>query len=84
MLDDKVQSRKPRTPIALRALEIIGLLSVVYGLASSRLWFAVFGVGCIGLSYWLYRKQASKSGAGAANGNGTFGYDHGDSSDGGD
>jgi hypothetical protein len=71
---------RPRPSLAVRAMEIAGLVLVILGLGDSRLWLAVLGAALVVASYAIYRRT---HGAGNASGGGSEGLD-GDDGGGGD
>jgi hypothetical protein len=71
---------RPRPPLLVRAVEIVGLVLVILGLGDGRLWLAVLGAALVVASYAIYRR---KHRAGRASGGGSDGPDS-DAGDGGD
>ena len=54
MQENDGRSARPKPPVWLRALEAVGLLAMIIGLASDRWWLAGLGFATVPLSYRLY------------------------------
>jgi hypothetical protein len=53
---DKTGTPRPRLFRAIRATEALGLLMLLYGLASSRWLVAATGAGTVVAAYFVYRR----------------------------
>jgi hypothetical protein len=53
-MKDKAGTARPWTSFGIRVLEALGLLTLLYALASSR--WLVAAAGVIVASYWIYRR----------------------------
>ena len=71
MKDGRDQSAKLKAPLWLRAMEAVGLVALLIGLASSTSWLAGLGFATVPLSYLLYSGPRGNS---SSNGTG-LGYD---------
>ncbi len=56
-MKDKAGIARPWLLRAIRALEALGLLTLIYGVASSRWLLALAGAIVIVTSYWIYRRR---------------------------
>ena len=75
MTQDDSRSGRPKPPVWLRAMEAVGLVALIFGLASSRWWLAGLGFATVLLSYRLYRGLRGNPGSDGAGNSGGLGYD---------